>query len=224
MPVGIWHEGVRSSHRAIYKETCTLNEYNYSGGDSSQFTLSGAISLSYKSAKQSGGREIDMMIQNEDGLELSYCEFKPSHNSSMALYQRSKNLRLNQTIKLQMKKMGINDKIVSFNWEGSYGTFFVLEDCSQVMVARNANCLIIPSNPLALDDDFTMTVLSMIVWKILILNKSKINKVYKIHTKEIAAHHSISLTFRIRNGEVLSYLGHIHRHKTHKIIMDFKFN
>ncbi|KAI8327032.1 hypothetical protein BD560DRAFT_418865 [Blakeslea trispora] len=103
------------------KESCFLNEYNYSGGNNSNYSMTcssrSAMSKSESAAK--AGRKIDMIIKNSKGQELAYCEFKAVKSPQLCHYQHSKNLRLNQQILFECTKVCDEQQVVAFNWEGN---------------------------------------------------------------------------------------------------------
>ncbi|KAI8353184.1 hypothetical protein BD560DRAFT_216719 [Blakeslea trispora] len=149
------------------KEPCFLNEYNYSGGNNSNYSMTcssrSAMSKSESAAK--AGRKIDMIIKNSKGQELAYCEFKAVKSPQLCHYQHSKNLRLNQQILFECTKVCDEQQVVAFNWEGLSGVFFVLEQKHGVTIARDANGFYVPEDLEALDDNFIITILTFIAWK-----------------------------------------------------------
>ena len=100
------------------KDVCSVNEMNFSGGEDSSYLQSGSLPLSRSSKGSACGRKIDLMVKNKHEQELAYCEFKAVHYRALIEYQQSKNLRLNQRIMIEMKKLGVNEKLIAFNWEG----------------------------------------------------------------------------------------------------------
>ncbi|KAI8366963.1 hypothetical protein EDC96DRAFT_160847 [Choanephora cucurbitarum] len=127
------------------KETCTLNELNYSGGNTGSYNINGfSFADLSSSSKMSGERKIDLMIKNEDDQELAYVEFKASKSKYLCQYQQSKNLRLNQRIKIEQSKLFVDERFISFNWEGSFGKFFVVEEKSGIMFSRPRQWLLHP--------------------------------------------------------------------------------
>ncbi|KAI8378383.1 hypothetical protein BD560DRAFT_432853 [Blakeslea trispora] len=61
------------------------------------------------------GRKINLMIKNKHYQEFAYCELKAVHYRASIEYQQSNNLRLNQRIMLEMKKLGVDEKLIAFD-------------------------------------------------------------------------------------------------------------
>ncbi|KAI8356077.1 hypothetical protein EDC96DRAFT_260981 [Choanephora cucurbitarum] len=152
---------------AATKEPCFLNEYNYSGGNNSNYsmTCSSRSVLSQSESAAKAGRKIDMMIKNAKDQEIAYCEFKATKSRHLCHYQHSKNLRLNQQILFECTKVCNDQQVIAFNWEGLSGVFFVLEQKHGVTIARNANDFYVPEDLEVLDDNFINTILTLIAWK-----------------------------------------------------------
>ncbi|KAI8349671.1 hypothetical protein BD560DRAFT_235806 [Blakeslea trispora] len=149
------------------KEPCFLNEYNYSGGDSSSFNKTGCSSsaLSPTKSTTASGRKIDLMVKNINDNELAYCEFKANNSKNLCQYQHSKNLRLNQRILIECVEVCPDERVIAFNWEGLFGTFFVLQQKHGIAFANKANDFYVPQDLEVLDQDFVNTVLSLIAWR-----------------------------------------------------------
>ncbi|OBZ86850.1 hypothetical protein A0J61_05103 [Choanephora cucurbitarum] len=148
------------------KEACTLNELNYSGGNISSYSINGSSLADLSSgSKMSGRRKIDLMIKNEDNQKLAYVEFKASKSKCLCQYRQSKNLRLNQRIKIEQSKLFVDERLISFNWEGSFGKFFVMEEKNGIMFSRPANGFFIPDIIEVLDEEIIDTILALVAWR-----------------------------------------------------------
>lgn len=106
------------------REVYSLNEYNFSRGSNSNYNTN-SMSVSPVSSSSPAtvtsshsGRKMDLIICNENDVELAFCEFKSNKQKNLVQRQASKSLRLNQTIKIGMWKMFVEDPLVYFNWEG----------------------------------------------------------------------------------------------------------
>ncbi|KAI8333962.1 hypothetical protein BC941DRAFT_108664 [Chlamydoabsidia padenii] len=101
------------------------------------------------------GRKIDGIICYQD-LELSLCECKPpSVSSSTLLKQQVKNLRSNscEFHHLQSLSPEFDDlHIYGMDWIGNNGTMYVMINIDNVMVAASVGKLIIPDDPMELDN------------------------------------------------------------------------
>ncbi|RCI01865.1 hypothetical protein CU098_001439, partial [Rhizopus stolonifer] len=122
------------------------------------------------SSSFTSGRKIDLLVANEDGDELAFCEFKANNNKTLIQHQQSKSLRLNQQILMKMKKRSLNEQLFFFNGKGNFGRFVVLEETGEIYCSRPSSAFIVSHNILQLDDD---TIKAFISWKkhLLLVNK-----------------------------------------------------
>ncbi|KAI8364278.1 hypothetical protein EDC96DRAFT_205141 [Choanephora cucurbitarum] len=154
------------------EEAYFLNEYNFSGGSSSNYNSSGctvssaaAAALSSSSAS-CAGRKIDMTIINDDKDELSFCEFKATNSKSLAQHQQSKSCRLNATIAHKMLNFFVDEHVVSFVWTGVYGEFCSLKEHEGLFISRFVEPFVIPTEAVQLDADIAKTFIMLISWKV----------------------------------------------------------
>ncbi|KAI8369917.1 hypothetical protein EDC96DRAFT_110948 [Choanephora cucurbitarum] len=150
-------------------ETYFLNEHNFSGGNSSNYNTSlvsaPSVSPSSPSFSSHIGRKIDLVVCNDQDAELAFCEFKSTNKKHLIQSQASKNLRLNQTIKINMWKMFVDEPIVFFNWEGRFGEFHSMQETSEIFVSQRKEAIVIPTSQKTLDDKFATTFIAFLKWK-----------------------------------------------------------
>ncbi|KAI8080282.1 uncharacterized protein B0P05DRAFT_571406 [Gilbertella persicaria] len=115
------------------------------------------------SSSFTSGRKIDLLVANEDGDELAFCEFKANNNTTLIQHQQSKSLRLNQQILMKMKRRSLNEQLIFFNGKGNFGRFVVLEETGEIYCSRPSSAFIVSHNILQLDDD---TIKAFISWKL----------------------------------------------------------
>ncbi|KAI8369934.1 hypothetical protein BD560DRAFT_122660 [Blakeslea trispora] len=153
------------------REIYSLNEYNFSRGSNSNYNTN-SMSVSPVSSSSPAtvtsshsGRKMDLIICNENDVELAFCEFKSNKQKNLVQRQASKSLRLNQTIKIGMWKMFVEDPLVYFNWEGQSGRFCHMQESGGIYVSEPKEAIIVPTKLKELTGDFTNTFVALLGWK-----------------------------------------------------------
>ncbi|KAI8349458.1 hypothetical protein EDC96DRAFT_577934 [Choanephora cucurbitarum] len=81
---------------------------------------------------------------DDDQQELAFSEFKSHHAEKLLIqYRLSKSLRLHHCI---IKSNGLQQPVVSINWEEWNGIMFHIVDCGGFFLARKCTGLLIPSD------------------------------------------------------------------------------
>ncbi|KAI8351447.1 hypothetical protein EDC96DRAFT_567224 [Choanephora cucurbitarum] len=109
--------------------------------------------------------KIDLIVCNDDDVEPAFCEFKSNNKKNLVQHQVSKNLRLNQTIKVGMWKLFVDDALVFFNREGRSGRFSSLQKLDGVFVNEPKAAIVIPTKLKKLDDGYFKTFIALLEWK-----------------------------------------------------------
>ncbi|KAI8351764.1 hypothetical protein EDC96DRAFT_518368 [Choanephora cucurbitarum] len=125
------------------KHAYVFNESNFSSNSASASASASALSaLSCCSAStissSNSGRKIDLIVKDDKCFELAFCEFKAENKKTTTNHQQGKTLRLNLTILEEMKKLFVDEQVISFVWTGPFGAFFSLQESQDVFVARFA--------------------------------------------------------------------------------------